>query len=1235
MGRPPAPRAGQKPCSDGDRLQFLAEILKRLPEYRSLSDAVDQSRPLTATGLSGVHKAHVAYALAREKGRRLLFVAPDEQEGTRMAADLSTLFGGGVLFYPARDFTLRPMEGVSHEFEHERLRVLGRVAADDYNAVVCCADGLMQLTLPPSVYKERTLEIRRGAELPPERAVAALLAAGYARAEQVEGPGQFAVRGGILDFYPPTAEAPVRVEFWGDEPDTVAYFDIESQRRVEDIQSILVAPALEVLPASPEALARRIAALQASLRPRSAAKAVASLAKDLDKLRGGVVPAALDRYLPLCYEKPGTLLDYAPGALLFVSEPSRVEERVKNTLWQHGEDVQALLEDGVLCKGLDHYYLSHDELEAAFAARRAVYLDTFVRSAYAVGRDLVHFTARQLSPWGGVLSQLVEDLRACGAGSAGGRPGQVSGTGTLSHGDGNPGADVRGGFAAGGPGQVSGTGALPVGAKPAERVRTTGAAGCAVVLAGTQRSCDALAHDLTEAGFSVRTAGAGGEPPVPEPQTVLVLPGSLTAGFEYPGLSFSLFTHGHVSEERHGTRRFKKGQHVRNLSELTPGDYVVHSAHGIGIYEGIRKLEVEGVVKDYICIRYAGTDTLYVPVTQLDLVSKYIGTREDTNVRLSKMGGAEWQKAKARTRAAVKDMAKELIALYAARQKVKGVAFPEDNDWQRQFEERFEYDETDDQLRCAAEIKADMEKPFPMERLLCGDVGFGKTEVALRAAFKCVMGGKQCALLVPTTILAWQHFQTITRRMEGFPVHVELLSRFRTAKQQTDILKRLARGDVDVVVGTHRLIQKDVKFRDLGLLVVDEEQRFGVAHKEKLKERFKAVDVLTLSATPIPRTLNMALSGIRDMSAIEEAPQDRHPVQTYVLEHDWGVIADAVRKEMRRGGQVYYLHNRVETIERTAAKLAELVPDARIGIGHGKMEEDELSAVWEKLLNHDIDVLVCTTIIETGVDVPNCNTLIIEDADRMGLSQLHQIRGRVGRSSRRAFAYFTFKAGKVLSDVATKRLSAIREFTEFGSGFQIALRDLEIRGAGNILGAQQHGHMEAVGYDMYLKLLGEAVQEEKGEAPAAEGECMVDIQVSAHIPEEYIGSGNARLEIYRRIADIRSEDDASDVLDELIDRFGEPPQAVRALIDVALVRNTAAALGVREIAQRGEVVLLYADRIDFSAVSMLVGAMRGRVMVSAGQKPYISVKVAPGETPLDTLRQALGNLSHRQPAQGK
>ena len=847
---------------------------------------------------------------------------------------------------------------------------------------------------------------------------------------------------------------------------------------------------------------------------------------------------------------------------MFQSEPIKIKERLRSTAWQWGEDLKDYLEEGILCKGLDAFSGDYIYVQKQLEHRDCVYLDTFVRGSYDTPlSSLISLNARQLSVWGGGMQLLQEDLNAI-----------------LS---------------------------------PKMRI---------VVLGGTERSARVAAEDLQNSGVpceyrdDAKTLSLG---------RVTVLPGSLSAGFEYPTANFALITHGHFAAAPKRTRkRQKNAKEIYSLSELAPGDYIVHSAHGVGVFEGIHKLEMQGVTKDYLKVRYAKGDILYVPVTQLDMVSKYIGPKEEVKVRLNRLGGQDWQKAKARVRSAVKDIAKELIKLYAERMKLKGHAFPPDTGWQRDFESRFEYEETEDQLRCIQEIKEDMEKEQPMDRLLCGDVGFGKTEVALRAAFKCVTDSKQCALLVPTTILAWQHYQTVTQRFEGFPIKVEILSRFRTPKQQAEILKQLKRGEIDMIIGTHRLVQKDVQFRDLGLVIIDEEQRFGVAQKERFKSVTKNVDVLTLSATPIPRTLNMALSGIRDMSSLEEAPQDRHPVQTYVLEYDQAVINDAVRRELRRGGQVYYLHNKVESIERVAARLQAQIPEAKVGFGHGKMPEGELSEVWRRVMEQEINVLVCTTIIETGVDVPNVNTIIIEDADHMGLSQLHQIRGRVGRSSRRAYAYLTFTRNKVLSEISQKRLAAIREFTEFGSGFKIAMRDLELRGAGNILGGEQHGHMETVGYDMYLRLLGEAVSEEKGEeASSYELECLVDVQVQAHIPEGYIESLSQRLEIYRRISDIRSQDDAMDVLDELIDRFGEPPASVKGLIDVALIRNTAASLGIYEIKQNAGALLLYQRKLDMEFVSRLIGAFKKRVLVNAGAKPYISVKLQAGDSPLETLRQ--------------
>ena len=1128
--------------------------------------------PAGVTGLSYLNKVHLIHSLCEESGARAIIITGDEGEAVKIKEDLNTLFASeDTLLYPARDFSLSSTAGQSREYEHLRLGVLGRMLEGDYKAVVCSIESAMQFTIPPDVLLSRSFVIEQGMDISIEKAREILVNAGYSPCEMVEGSGQFAVRGGILDFYPPDAPNPIRAEFWGDSIDTMGYFEIVSQRRTENVDKIKITPSVEVLTGDGLKLSEKIEKLAASLRGK-AVKARQALNRDAEMLRSGLKPASTDKYIPLIYENPSTVLNYADDALLFVSDTAKVKERGNAAQTLLLEDIKDFLESGELCRGLDRFALTWAEMKDEYEQRGAIYLDTFARGSFDTPiKTLINMDGRTLAPWGGDYSLLKEDIV----------PALQSGW-------------------------------------------------CVAVMAGTEKAAQALCEMLSEDG--IPAAAYSEYPSSFLKKSVNVLSGGLSGGLEYPAEKFMLISRGRASllKPKQISRKKRSKEGFNSLDELHRGDYIVHSVHGIGIFDGITKLEVGGVTKDYIKIKYAKEDVLFVPVTQLDLVSKYVGPGEEGRaVKINKLGTQEWKKTRTRVRSAVKDMAKELIKLYAARQNAPGYAFMPDTDMQNDFERRFAYDETDDQLRSIYEIKHDMEKKCPMDRLLCGDVGFGKTEVALRAAFKCIAEGKQCAMLVPTTVLAFQHYQTIIKRFEGFPVEVEMISRFRTAKQQEQIIKGLKRGSIDMIVGTHRLISKDVEFKDLGLVIVDEEQRFGVAQKEKLKERFPNVDVLTLSATPIPRTLNMAMSGIRDMSMLEEAPQDRHPVQTYVIEHDMGIIAQALEKELRRGGQAYYLHNRVDTIERTAAKIQELLPEARIGIAHGKMTEEALSTVWKNLLEGEIDILVCTTIIETGVDVPNANTLIVENADRLGLAQLHQIRGRVGRSARRASAYLTFTRGKELSDVATRRLTAIREYTEFGSGFKIAMRDLEIRGAGNILGAQQHGHMEAVGYDLYLKMLARAVSEEKGEVSdkEPEQECLIDIQIQAHIPDDYIESVPQRLAAYRRIADIRNPDDADDVVDEFIDRYGDPPPCVEGLIRVALLRNTAISQGIYEIGQKGDCVLLYSENINMKKVSVLGKEMKGRILVGAGKKPYISVKSSEDMPPVEALAKALSIMS--------
>ena len=1146
-------------------MNCYSEIAKSVPEFMSLANTVLKNRlPAGVTGLSHIHKAHIIASMCMCLRRRAIVIVPDEAQATRLIRDMEG-FGIKAVLFPARDFSFRTLETVSREYEYARLKTLDKMLSGDFDAAVLSAEAATQLTVPPARLMNSSFLVACGEDYDIEELSLSLINCGYTRSEQVDGQGQFAIRGGILDFYPPDANQPCRVEFWGDTVDSISMFDPETQRRTEHIEEIRVTPAREIL-CSDEMLSALIQKLISEKKPKGAA--LKSLSDDLDRLGGGMRLSSADKYMPLIYPDAASIFDYARGCMLFVCESFSVKDKLEAGSRLMNETLKGLFQDGVLCKGLDRYCLRPQDIVSIYEDMGAVYLDNLPRGSFDTGvKELITFSAKQINPWNGSLAAIVDDLNA---------------------------------------------------------LRTKQGSSCAV-LAGTDKAAKTLAEDLESEGIPALFCPV---PPAEFPQkTVCVLPGGLSAGFEYPGTKFTLLTYRSRTVTKNRVASTKRGKNAfNNLDELHRGEYVVHSTHGIGIFEGITTLEASGTTKDYIKIRYDKGDNLYVPVTQLDQVSKYIGPKSDDKpLKLSKLGGKDWQKTRSRVKSAVKDMAKELIDLYSKRLKVQGHAFSQDIDMQSDFERRFEFVETDDQLRCIHEIKRDMEKPYPMDRLLCGDVGFGKTEVALRAAFKCIADGKQCAILVPTTILALQHYQTILKRFEGFPVEAGMLSRFCTKKEIEKTLNGLRRGSVDIVVGTHRLISKDVQFRDLGLIIVDEEQRFGVAQKEKLKTMFPAVDVLTLTATPIPRTLNMAMTGIRDMSVLEEAPQDRLPVQTYVIEHDMGVLVQAMEQELRRGGQVYYLFNRVEDIEKKAAEIKALLPDAAVGIGHGKMTEDELSEVWRRLLEGEIDILVCTTIIETGVDVPNVNTLIIENADRMGLAQLHQIRGRVGRSSRRASAYFTFTRGKQLSEIATRRLDSIREFTEFGSGFHIAMRDLELRGAGSVLGANQHGHMESVGYEMYIKLLEQAISEEKGEkTEAPEKDCVIDLPIDAHIPDEYIESVPQRLQIYRRIADIKTNEDASDVIDELCDRFGDPPESVEGLIKIALLRGKAARHDIYEITMQSDRVIFRINVLDMEKIALASAHFKGRFVVSAGGgKPHIAVRLLKGESRLGLVERVL------------
>ena len=884
-------------------------------------------------------------------------------------------------------------------------------------------------------------------------------------------------------------------------------------------------------------------------------------------MAAGLSLSCADKYMGLVYPMASAADYLPPDALVFFDQPRRCAERARDWTKAVREEAAELVRRGESAAAPESFFLGFDEL-----TRRLEDFPVYMADAFVVGnpplapRTLLSVAAKQLTTYAGNAQSAAEDVELY-----------------LRQ-------DYR-----------------------------------VVVLAGDERRAGVLRDFFASRGIDAPIAKELAR--MPEPGHCVITVGAISAGMEYPTIRLAVLSDTQLlrgRERRRARKTLPSGQkRIESYAELSAGDYVVHENYGIGRFAGIVKMTVDGFEKDYVKICYAGTDSLYVPATQLDLVTKYTGGGEDRELRLSKMGGAEWARTRSRAKSAAKDMAAQLITLYAERQRLPGRAFSPDSEWQREFEENFGYTETEDQIKCAEEIKRDMEAAAPMDRLLCGDVGVGKTEVALRAVMKCVLDGCQAAILVPTTVLAQQHYQTALQRFFGFPVNISVLSRLSSGAQCAQVLSDLRTGKCDLVIGTHRLLSKDVQFKKLGLLVVDEEQRFGVAHKEHIKALSHGVDVLTLSATPIPRTLNMAMSGIRDMSMIEEPPEDRLPVQTFVIEHDWGVITDAIRRELQRGGQVYYLHNRIEDIERTTRKLRDLLgEETAIAAAHGRMDKNLLASVMENVVSGATQVLVCTTIIETGIDIPNVNTLIIEDADKLGLAQLHQIRGRVGRSTRRASAYLTFRRDKVLTEIAEKRLNAIRDYAAFGSGIKIAMRDLEIRGVGNLLGAEQSGHMLDVGYDMYMKLLGEAVLEAKGLPVEQRADCSADLSVAASIPDRYVASSEQRMDLYRRIALIRTEEEADDLTDELIDRFGDPPPSVNALIHIALLRGEAGRAGITEIAQKQDVLRFTLRDFDMEKVSALYAQKeyRGRLRVEAGSKPCLSLRIRAKGRVIDEAR---------------
>ncbi len=1171
-------------------MNILTDCIRADGEYRHLLRAISEQRkarnplPISCTGLcEGASDALYAslcedIVLSGEFKSPLLIICPEEKECVRTVSLLCS-FGVRAEYFITRDFNFYNIVA-SHEYEHKRIAVLQKLLCGELDAVVCTPDTALGYTIPPDKfissmmkveYDKTRIEISELAE--------SLVAAGYSRTEMVDGSGQFAIRGGIIDIYPPaarftdiddrplTGSYPLRIELFGDEIDRMELFDTETQRMTLTLNSAEISPARELL-FNGEIKERIKGAIKSHFSKSKDERACSEMVSEIAAIDAGLDINFADKYITLVYPERRSLLDYFSGSVcVLMKNTSACYDRIKAAQWHIEQNIEELLIAGTLAPKYADYAKEPAAFDVFLQKNPVLHIDSFGQGMS--GKKLAAmftFKSKHMVSYSENYELLCEDL---------------------------------------------------------ENYRHTGYR--VIVVAENENSAKNLCGYLGEKGFRALVETEQGDFTISNlpKDTIMVKWRQTVKGYELSTpriavLSVCAETYNgkYTSGGRLRTSKKKKSAAERILScnDLSVGDFVVHEVHGIGQYMGIENLTVDGISRDYINIKYAGSDRLFLPTEKLDMISKYIGAHSDDGlVKLSKFGGGEWTRAKSKAKSAVKEMAKELIQLYAERMRREGFAFPEDDDLQRDFEAAFEYDETEAQLEAIEDIKKDMMSSVPMDRLLCGDVGFGKTEVALRAAYKAILGGKQVAILVPTTILALQHYQTIAARTRGFSVNVDMISRFRTAKQQAQTLRRLKRGEIDIIIGTHRLISKDIEFKDLGLLIVDEEQRFGVAQKEKLKQIAGNVDVLTLSATPIPRTLNMAMGGIRDVSILDEAPGDRLPVQTYVLEHDELIIIEAIKRELRRGGQVFYLYNFVDSIDSCASRLAKALPDARITVAHGKMDKEQLEDIWADMLAGEIDILVSTTIIETGVDIPNANTLIVENSHRLGLSQLHQIRGRVGRSSRRAYAYFTFPKDMTVSEIATKRLEAVREYAEFGAGFKIAMRDLEIRGAGNILGAEQHGHLDAVGYDLYIKLLNEAVLEEKGEVAPPKQETTISLKCDAYIPDKYISYSSQRMEIYKKIAAIETEEDRDDIIDELIDRYGDIPKVTQALLTVALLRAAAVKCKITSVVEDGGEVRIYPSDFNVGIWSDLSYEYKGRLRAILTENPCIRFRRQSGE----------------------
>jgi transcription-repair coupling factor (superfamily II helicase) len=1099
-------------------LNGLKSLFLQQEDVQSVLAGIDENlREQLISGLSGSSRTVFTATIYEKLNRPIMIVTHNLLQAQKLYDDLANLVNETEVFlFPANELIAAELSVASPELKAQRIDALNYWSLHNKGILIVPISGLKKILPPKSLWQQFQLEIKVGEDLEIESFLKTLVNMGYVRGEMVTTPGEFSVRGGIIDLYPLTEENPIRIELFDTEIDSIRYFSLEDQRSKGKVTEVIIGPATEVL-LEPENYRQMIDRLEEGLAKslkklkddKAKLQLTQNISYELEQLKNGQKPDEVYKYLSLAYESPSSLLDYLPkNGLVFIDEISRVQETNESLVKEEAEWYTALLSEGKIIHDLQ---ISHD-LQAFLIKKEfpIVYMSLFLRHvANTSPQNIINVSCKPMQNFHGQMHLLKAEI---------------------------------------------------------DRWKKSNY--CILFLGPDDERVKKLERVLEDYEVEANVI-TGNQQPLPG--RIQIMKGSLQTGFELSIQKIAVITEEELFNKRvkksTSRQKLSNAERIKSYSELKVGDYVVHVNHGIGKYLGIETLVINGIHKDYLHIRYQGSDKLYVPVEQIDLVQKYVGS-EGKEPKIYKLGGSDWKKVKKKVQSSVEDIADDLIKLYAEREAAVGYAFSPDGDMQREFETSFAYRETEDQLRSIHEIKKDMERARPMDRLLCGDVGYGKTEVAIRAAFKSIADGKQVAFLVPTTILAQQHFETIRERFQEFPINIGMLSRFRTKKQQTETIKGLKAGTVDIVVGTHRLLSKDIVYHDLGLLIIDEEQRFGVTHKEKIKRLKTNIDVLTLTATPIPRTLHMSMLGVRDLSVIETPPENRFPVQTYVMEYNGSLVREAIERELARDGQVYFLYNRVEDIERKAEEIRTLVPDARVSYAHGQMTENELESVMLNFLAGESDVLVSTTIIETGVDIPNVNTLIVHDADRMGLSQLYQLRGRVGRSNRVAYAYFTYRKDKVLTEVAEKRLETIKEFTELGSGFKIAMRDLSIRGAGNLLGAQQHGFIDSVGFDLYSQMLKEAIEERKGDLKTAVKPTVeIDLEIDAYIPDTYIKDGHQKIEMYKRFRSAYALEDLEELQSEMLDRFGEYPDEVSYLFQIAEMKVYAIENGVEQIKQ--------------------------------------------------------------------